>query len=165
MTVTDTIVLSFATRYDIYWIVVKMPPATVRVDGGIGWLGLEVGGVIVDEGGICVNSLLVVTNLRFKTVYFVSGAVEHLALTVHYDIIKVAVEASFIAVEPFNIFQFRVFVELIEEAVAETAIGKRNDCENDIYPLGDCGPNCAVDKIVYAVYYGISRCIQFVVMF
>lgn len=35
VTVTDTIVLSFATRYDFFWIVVKIPPTTIVADGGI----------------------------------------------------------------------------------------------------------------------------------
>ena len=37
VTVTDTIVLSFATRYDIFGIVVKMPPPIMVAGGGIGW--------------------------------------------------------------------------------------------------------------------------------
>ena len=50
------------------------------------WLGLKIGWVKIDEGGIGVGSLFVVANQRFQTIYFVSGAVEHLALTMHHDI-------------------------------------------------------------------------------
>lgn len=63
-------------------------------------------------------------NQRFQTVYFVCGAVEHKAFSVHYRI-HVAVKSALIAVEPFDIFQLGVLVELIEEAAAETSGGEK----------------------------------------
>lgn len=76
---------------------------------------------------------------------------EHLALTMHYHI-HVAVESSLITVEPFDIFQLGVFVELIKETVAQASGGNDSDCENDIYPFGDCRPDCTVDKVIHAMH-------------
>ena len=86
-------------------------------------------------------------NQRFQTVYFVCGAVEHKAFSVHYRI-HVAVKSALIAVEPFDIFQLGVFVQLVEEAITEASGGENCDCENDIHPFRDCRPDSTVDKVV-----------------
>ena len=67
-----------------------------------------------------MDSMLVETNKRFHAINFVWVAVEHYALTVHYHI-HVAVKSTLVAVEPFDIFQLGVFVELIEESIAESS--------------------------------------------
>lgn len=67
-----------------------------------------------------------VTNQRFQAINFMDGTVEHLAFTMHHDI-QVAVEASLIAIEPFYIFQLGVFVELVEETIAEAYGGENCD--------------------------------------
>lgn len=86
-------------------------------------------------------------NQRFQTVYIVCGAVEHKAFSVHYRI-HVAIKATLIAVEPFYILQFGVFVKLVEETIAEASGGENCDCENDIHPFRDCRPDSTVDKVI-----------------
>ena len=76
VTVTDTTILSFATRHDIYWIVVKNGTDN---SGRCRWHWVElgVGGIVVHESGVCLGSMLVVTNKRFHAINFVWVAVEH----------------------------------------------------------------------------------------
>lgn len=88
-----------------------------------------------------------IANQRFQTVYFLCGTVEHKAFSVHYRI-HVAVKSALIAVEPLDIFQFGVFVKLVEEAIAEASGGENCDCENDIHPFRDCRPDSTVNKVV-----------------
>ncbi len=63
-------------------------------------------------------------NQRFYAVYFMGLSVEHKAFTVHHRI-HVAVQSSFVTVEPFHILQFGVFVELIEESIRSQILRQR----------------------------------------
>ena len=58
-------------------------------------------------------------------------AVEHKAFTVHNNI-GVCMQTALVSVEPFDIFQLGVFVELVEEAVAEASGGEDCDYEYDV---------------------------------
>lgn len=66
-------------------------------------------------------------------------AVEHKAFTVHNNI-GVCVQTALVSVEPLDIFQLGVFIELIEKAIAEAAGGENGNPEGDICPFRYCRP-------------------------